>query len=137
MDFKKTLKSRLYIAIIYIILGIIIFAAFINRQDDNYISTFGFILTLLGIVRIRNYFLITKDDATIKKQQIIETDERNLTIISKAKSTAFSIYIILSCLSVIILSFLNLHDIAQLISYSVSLLVVLYWICYLIYQKKL
>ncbi|MBR4110765.1 MAG: hypothetical protein IKK43_03640 [Clostridia bacterium] len=137
MDFKKTLKSRLYIAIIYIVLGIIIFAAFINRQDDNYISTFGFILTLLGIVRIRNYFLITKDDATIKKQQIIETDERNLTIISKAKSTAFSIYIILSCLSVIILSFLNLHDIAQLISYSVSLLVVLYWICYLIYQKKL
>ena len=128
MDFKKTLKSRLYIAIIYIVLGIIIFAAFINRQDDNYISTFGFILTLLGIVRIRNYFLITKDDATIKKQQIIETDERNLTIISKAKSTAFSIYIILSCLSVIILSFLNLHDIAQLISYSVSLLVVLYWI---------
>ena len=137
MDFKKTLKSRLYIAIIYIVLGIIIFAAYINRQDDNYISTFGFILTLLGIVRIRNYFLITKDDATIKKQQIIETDERNLTIISKAKSTAFSIYIILSCLSVIILSFLNLHDIAQLISYSVSLLVVLYWICYLIYQKKL
>lgn len=137
MDFKKTLKSRLYIAIIYIVLGIIIFAAFINRQDDNYISTFGFILTLLGIVRIRNYFLITKDDETIKKQQIIETDERNLTIISKAKSTAFSIYIILSCLSVIILSFLNMHDIAQLISYSVSLLVVLYWICYLIYQKKL
>lgn len=137
MDFKKTLKSRLYIAIIYIVLGIIIFAAFINRQDDNYISTFGFILTLLGIVRIRNYFLITKDDETIKKQQIIETDERNLAIISKAKSTAFSIYVILSCLSVIILSFLNMHNIAQLISYSVSLLVVLYWICYLIYQKKL
>ena len=137
MEFKNKLKTRLYIAIIYIILGLVLFGAFAFNNINEYISTFGFILVLMGIVRIRNYYIITKNIETIRKQEIVETDERNISIINKAKSTSFSIYLMLSCITVIILSILNIHNIAQYISYSVFILILIYWICYFTYQKKL
>ena len=138
MDFKNKLKSRLFIGIIYIILGIImIIGTFIAKLDNDFISSFGFALVIMGLVRIRNYNIITKNDETIKKQEIAETDERNISIVHKARSTTFSIYVLISCITVIILSFLKLHDIAQYISFSVLILILIYWICYFVYQKKL
>ena len=137
MDYKKKLKSRLSIAIIYIVLGIMmIAAAFMTKTENDFISSFGFAMVIMGIVRIRNYRMITKDEDTIRKQQIIETDERNISIIHKAKSAAFSIYTFISGIAVIILSFLSLHEAAKWIAYSVCLLIVIYWICYFAYQKK-
>ena len=55
MDYKKKLKSRLNIAIIYIALGIImIVGVFPTKTDNDFISPFGFALIIMGIVRIGN-----------------------------------------------------------------------------------
>ena len=67
----------------------------------------------------------------------VESGKRNISIINKAKSTTFSIYLFLSCMAVTILALLGIHDIAQYIAYSVLLFVVIYWSCYWIYQKKM
>ena len=137
MDYKEKLKQRLYIAIIYIALGVMMIAGtFAIKTDNDFISAFGFAIIIMGIVRIRNYRMITKDEDTIRKQEIIETDERNISIIHKAKSTAFSIYILLLGTAVIVLSLFNMYEVARWIAYSVCLIVVIYWICYFIYQKK-
>lgn len=137
MDYKKKLKLRLYIAIIYIALGVtMIVGTFAVKTENEFISAFGFAMAIMGIVRRRNYFIITKNEETIRKQEIIETDERNLSIQNKAKSAAFYIYTLSSCTAVIILSFLNMHEAAKWVSCSVLLLVAIYWICYLVYQKK-
>ena len=127
MDYKKKLRSRLNIAITYIVLGVIfIVGTFITKTENDFISTFGFMMILMGLVRIRNYRIITKDEDTIRKQQIIETDERNISIVHKAKSAAFAVYTFI----------LGMHEVAKWVAYSVCLLVVIYWICYFIYQKK-
>lgn len=137
MDYKKKLRSRLNIAITYIVLGVMfIVGTSITKTENDFISTFGFMMILMGLVRIRNYRMITKDEDTIRKQEIIETDERNISIIHKAKSTAFSIYILLLGTAVIVLSLFNMHEVARWIACSVCLIVVIYWICYFIYQKK-
>ncbi len=137
MDYKEKIKSRLYIGVIYIAVGIMMIAsASVVKTDNDFISSLGLALVIFGIVRIRNYFIITKDERKLKKQQIAETDERNIAILTKAKSAAFSIYILFSCIVVIILSLLGFHDIARGIAYSVLLLVIIYWICYWVYQKK-
>lgn len=61
MDYKEKLKKRLYIAIIYTALGIMMIAGAITTKTTNdFISSFGFVLVVMGIVRIRNYFIITK-----------------------------------------------------------------------------
>lgn len=138
MNYKKKLKSRLNTAIIYIALGIMmIVGSFATKTDNDFISSFGFAIIIMGLVRIRNYRMITKDEDTIRKQEIIETDERNIAIQSKAKSATFSIYTLLLATAVIILSLFNMHEAAKWISYSVLLLIAIYWICYLVYQKKL
>ena len=137
MDYKKKLKSRLYIAVIYIALGVMMIAGtFAIKTDNDFISSFGFAIIVMGIVRVRNYFMITKNEDTIRKQEIIETDERNIAIRNKAKSATFSIYTLLLATAVIILSLFNMHEIAKWLAYAVLLLVAIYWICYLVYQKK-
>ena len=138
MDFKKKLKSRLNVGIIYIMLGIImiVLSFVIPKADNTFVSSFGFALLMIGIVRVRNYLIITKSEENIRKQEIAETDERNISIMHKAKSTAFSIYTLFLSVAVIVVSFLNMHEVAKWISCSVLFLVVLYWICYLVYQKK-
>lgn len=137
MNYKKKLKTRLYIGIVYIVLGIaMITGAFLSKTNNDFISSFGFVLTIMGIARVKKYFIITKDEETIKKQQTAETDERNLSILNKARSTSFSAYVLISGIGIIILSVFNMHKEATLIAYSVCLLVALYWIFYWIYQKK-
>lgn len=137
MDYRQKLQSRLYVAIINMAVGIMmIVGTFEIKTDNDFISSFGFALVITGVVRIRNYCLITRNEETIRKQQIAETDERNLAILNRAKSAAFSVYVLLSGTAVVILSLFNMHDVARWIAYSVCLLVVVYWICYWIYQKK-
>ena len=138
MDFKKKLQKRLAVALFFMVLGILMIAVpFFIKTADDFVSAFGFALFVTGFVRVRNYRMITKNEETLKKQEIAETDERNISIAKQAKSTAFSVYILLLNLGVIVLSFCRLHEIARWISYAVLFLILIYWICYFIYRKKM
>lgn len=137
MNFRKKLKIRLFIAIGYIILGIAMIVAFnVIRTENNFLSSFGFALTIIGIAQIRNYLMITKNEETMKKRQIAETDERNISIANKAKSVSFIIYVILACVSVIVLEILNKTQLAMILSGTVCVLISIYWISYWIISKK-
>ena len=97
MDYKKKLKQRLYYGVICIVLGVImIIGVTATKSENEYISAFGFAVAMVGIARIIQYLKITKNEDSIKKQKINETDERNLSIIQKAKSATFSIYLLIS-----------------------------------------
>ena len=137
MDYKKKLKQRLYIGVIYIVLGVMmIVGVFASKSDNDLISVFGFAVAMVGMARIVQYLKITKNEDSIKKQEINETDERNLSIIQKAKSTTFSIYLLITCTAVIITSLFDMPYVAKWIGYSQIALVIIYWSCYLVYQKK-
>lgn len=137
MDFKKKLRTRLYIAISYIILGVaLIVTAFITEMENEYFSPLGFAFAVIGIARVKQYFLISKNEETIKKQEIRETDERNISISNKAKSLSFSLYILLSCVAVIILQILGKSDLASILGLTVCALLIFYWVSYFIIRKK-
>lgn len=137
MDFKKKLKIRLFVAISYLILGIAMIVVFnVIKTDNSFFSSLGFALTVIGIARIRNYFLITKDEETITKRQIAENDERNISIANKAKSVAFLAYILVVCTSITILYALNKTQLAFILSGTVCFLLLVYWISYWIISKK-
>ena len=138
MDYKKKLKERLYIGVIYIALGVMMLVGvFLSKADNDFISALGFAVAMVGVARIIQYLKITKNEDSIKKQKINETDERNLSIIQKAKSATFSIYLVVTCAGVIITSLLDMPSVAKWIGYSQLILVIIYWFCYWIYQKKL
>ena len=138
MEFKKKLSRRMYIGIAYIVIGIAMIAmTFVTKNDSEYFSSFGLILAVMGIVRVRNYFIISRSEDSIKRREIAETDERNITISQKARASAFNFFVIACCVAVVTLYVIGKIAESRLISYSVCGLILLYWIFYLIYQKKM
>lgn len=137
MDFKKKLKIRLFYSIACIVSGLAMLVIFnIIKAGNSFLTSFGLGLTVVGIARVRNYFLITKNDETIRKQEIAETDERNIAIANKAKSISFIIYIIFTVIAIIVLHLFNQTLLATILSTSVCVLIVIYWICYWIINKR-
>ncbi len=137
MNFKNKLKTRLYIGVIYIVLGAIMFIGVTaTKYENEYILAFGFLLAMAGVARIIKYLKITKNEDSIKKQKINETDERNISIIQKAKSATFSIYLLISCSVVIVTALIDMPNVAKVIGYSQFVLVIVYWICYWVIRKK-
>lgn len=138
MNFKSKLKMRKATAIIFCVLGaVLIAAAVITKTENPFISSYGLALAVVGIARLKQYYRITRSEESVRKREIAENDERNILIAQKAKSMAFFLFIVITGIAVIVLSLLKMQETAALISYPVCLLVVLYWISYVIYQKKL
>ena len=137
MDFRRKLKIRLYVAIAYVILGIALIVTFnIIKTENDFLSSFGLALVVIGIVHIRRYFLITKNEETIKRRQIAETDERSIAIADKAKSIAFIVYVVLAAVAIIVLELLEYSLLSMVLSLTIGLLVAVYWIAYWIMYKK-
>lgn len=137
MDFKKKLKQRLYIAISYIVLGIILITTDILNHFDNYFFfSFGVALLMMGILRIFRYRKITRDEKSVRQQEVAEKDERLLMMSERAKSWAFSFSLMVGGSVVIVLSLLGYHDLAQPFAWYVCGMTVLYWICWNIIRKK-
>ncbi|MBQ4561418.1 MAG: hypothetical protein IJA55_03685 [Clostridia bacterium] len=135
MDFKKRMKIRLWTNIIYIVLGVAMIAAgFITKTDNEFVSSFGLTLTVVGLALIKKNIITSEEK--LKRREIVENDERNIAIVHKARSWAFSFYVILGCLAVIVLSLLSLQDIASWIGVGVFSLIAIYWICYFVVRRK-
>ena len=137
MDFRKKLKTRLAVAIVYMVLGLTMIVVFnVINTDNSFLSSFGLALVVIGLVRLRNYFLITKSEESIKKQQIAESDERNIAIAHKAKSITFMICTMLFCVVVIVLQLLEKSQLAMIVSGMVCVMLVIYWITYWVVRKR-
>lgn len=137
MDFKKRMKQRLYVAILYIALGLILIAtAIISKSDNYFLSSFGLTLLILGIMRFVQHHKITKDEKAMRQRELTETDERNIMMAERARSWAFSFSVMIAGIAVIVLSLLGYHDLVQPLAWFVCLMTLLYWICWSIIRKK-
>ena len=136
MEFKNKLKTRLYLAIAYIVIGLAMIVVFnIMENSNEFLSTLGLVLVVTGVVRWRNYRRITKTEETMKAQEIKETDERNVAIVQKARNIAFVIFVMVLALAIIVLQFLNLALYVQLLFAVMCVLLAIYWVSYLIIRK--
>ena len=137
MDFKKKMKMRLYVSLTYCILGIaLVVAGAINHFQNHFTVSYGFALLVIGFLRIAQNRKITKDDKTMRHQELSEADERNRMLSERAKSWTFSLTIIVSGLIVIVLSFLGYHDAAKPFSWFVCFMITAYWILRFIAGRK-
>ena len=137
MEFQKKLKLRQRSAIAYIVIGLaLILVETVAKTGNNFLPAFGFGLILNALLRLRQYRRITKDAESLKRQETAETDERNIQLAEKARSWAFSLYILLTGAVVIVLSLFNRVEDAQPYALSICLLVVLYWLSNIYLHKK-
>ena len=137
MEFKKKLKQRLYIALSYIAIGIALIAAdALNHFENQFFFSFGITLIVMGILRLIRHRKITKDDASIHRQEVAETDERTLMMAEKARSWAFSYSIMIAGIAVIVLSLLGKHDAALPFAWYLCGMTAVYWIFWIILRRK-
>ncbi len=135
MDYKKKLKTRLNTAIIMISVGIIFTVSSIFA-DSEMASTFGAVFLVMGIARVVQYKRLLNDPEEMRRREIVETDERNVMLWTKARSLAFVIYIIALGIAVIVLQLMEMTQAANIVSWCLMGFVVIYWICYFIIVKK-
>ncbi len=137
MDYRKKLKQRLYLGIFYIIFGIAIIAiTFIKRSDNSYFSTLGFVFVVLGIKKIRQYFVITRSEESIKKHEIAETDERFIMLQQKSATLSFTISSILGAIAIFVLHLLDMSLYASIVSYVICAYIFIQVICYFVLARK-
>ncbi len=136
MDFRRKLKIRLYLAIAYLVLGLTtIILSCVFPVQNNFIWGIGPALTVVGVARIKRHLIITKSEESIQKQEIAESDERNLSISNRAKTLAFNLYVLLACVAVIVLELFGISQYTTIITASVCLIICIYWISYFIFNK--
>ena len=135
MDYKKKLKTRLNTAIIMISVGIIFTVSSIFA-DSEMASTFGAVFLVMGIARVVQYKRLLNDPEEMHRREIVEKDERNVMLWTKARSLAFVIYIIALGIAVIVLQLMEMTQAANIVSWCLMGFVVIYWICYFIIVKK-
>ena len=136
MNFEKKIKTRIYTGVLYLIVGAAMIVTYAVKSGNEFLCSFGGALVLMGIVQILKHKRLLKNGDALEKRRIAETDERNIMLSHKAKSLAFSLYIFLSGCAVIVLQFLNMEEKALPLAYSVCALLILYFVCYYILNKK-
>ena len=135
MDYRKKLKTRLNTAIIMIGVGIIFTVSSIFA-DSEMASTFGAVFLVMGIARVVQYKRLLNDPEEMRRREIVEKDERNVMLWTKARSLAFVIYIIALGIAVIVLQLMEMSQAANIVSLCMMGFIVIYWICYFIIVKK-
>ena len=137
MEFRKKLKTRLYLAISYMIIGVaLIVVSNVVKNSNPFLNYYGIALAVVGVARLKQYFVTTRSDETIKAREIAETDERNISISTRAKSLSFVIYILAASVGVIVLQLLEMTNVAFYLGWSVIAMIAIYWMCYFIVRKK-
>ena len=137
MDFKKKIKTRICLGIIYLLIGAgLCIVCYTGVADNKFISSFGAALSVVGIARIIQYARLLSDPERMKSRAIAEKDERNIMLWEKARSLTFAIYISVAAAAMIVCLMLNFEFAGQIIAYNICGFVFIYWICYAIIKRK-
>lgn len=137
MDFAKKMKTRFYTAVGYTVFGVLlIVGAAVSGTENEFISAFGAAMVVCGLVRLKRHFAVTKNEETMRAQEIRETDERNIMLTHRARSAAFAWYVVLCGAVTIVLSLLGQHDAAKWTGLSMCAPVALFWLCWFVLRRK-
>ena len=129
-------KLRAVLSLCWITLGVVLLALGLTGRVDDYWTTMGFALSLVGLLQLLRRHRISRNPALKEKMEIAESDERNHFIRSRAWAWAGYLYILLVALAVIVLRILGEELLSVAAAYSVCLMVILYWVSYWVLQKK-
>lgn len=137
MEYQKKLKLRFVCAIGYLILGIVMaVTSWFSNVSGNYLFSMGIAMVTVGVLQVVRYNKIVKTPESIRKQELAETDERYQMLSERARSWAFSLYITLAGVAVIVLNLLGHAQAALPYAWSICGLLICYSGSWIYLQKK-
>ena len=129
-------EKRIFVFIIYLILGITLMLLGVLEILDSFWSGMGGALIAVGILRVIRILRYCKDESYRENIEIETNDERNQFIRNKAWAWSGYWFVMIAAISCIVLKLLGQDLLSIAAAFAVWVFMVLYWICYLILKKK-
>ena len=130
-------KKKLMVSILWIILGAALLIMDLAGVLDNSIfSGMGGGLLAIGIMQIVRNVKYNSDAAYKEKVDIAYEDERNRYLRMKAWAWAGYLFILGAAIVSIVLFVAKLTIYGQIVSFCMCAVLALYWISYMVLQKK-
>jgi len=139
MEYRKKIVKRIVIHIVWfaVMLALSAVAYFVGAEDvRNYMTTFAIALTAATAVRIVSGVRLLRNEEMLKKKEIAEKDERNLSIVLRAKGYTFGISVFAACIAILVLALLKMQTELKIVLYCLCFVLVVYYFVYLILQHK-
>lgn len=121
---------------IYMILGITLIILGALEIVDSFWSGMGGALIAVGVMRGIQMLRYRKDESYREKQQIAQNDERNRFLRNKAWAWAGYLFVLIAAVLAVVFKLLGQGLLSIAAGFAVSILALLYWICYLVLKKK-
>ena len=127
---------RIIAYIVYLILGVALIVLGILEVLDSFWSGMGGALIAVGVVRMMHILRYRNDESYREKMEIETKDERNQFIRNKAWAWAGYLFVLIAAICAIVFKLLGQDLLSITAGFAVSILVLLYWVCYLVLKKK-
>ena len=130
-------NKRLALSIFWVLLGVTLLVLSITEVlDSSMYAGMGSVLIVVGGLQIIRNIRYRKDAAYKEKVDTETSDERNRFLSMKSWSWTGYIVVIIQGIGVVVATVLREDTIRQILSYSVCLMVTVYWISYLVLSRK-
>ncbi len=130
------IKKKTIAYIILLIGGAVILGLGTAGIADSFYSGMGGGIIGISIIRLVQLVRFSKDKKYAKKVEIEVSDERNIYISNKAKSMAFNWGILACAAATVVLRIIGMNDQSTICGLTICIVLVLYWVIYLIYNKN-
>ena len=131
------MKNKLLIlGIVYIIIGLILSLLSFLSIVDEWWQSFGVAILVVGVLDIFRHIRYINNREYREKVDLSNNDERIRFIAMKAWSWAGYMFVMIAALGVIGFQIAGLEIWSIACSFCVCLVIVLYWISYMILNKK-
>ena len=129
-------KKRMWLSIVWLILGVVLLGLGVAEKVDAFWSGMGGALMAIGAVRLLRYYRLNKNESYREKMEIEMSDERNHFLRNKAWAWAGYLFVLTLAVLSIVLRIFGQELLSQAAGFAVCFMLVLYWGSYMVLSKK-
>lgn len=130
-------NRRLILSIFWVVLGLVLFVLSVAEiLDPTYFSAMGAALAVVGTLQVIRHLRYRKDKEYKEKIDIEVTDERNRFLRLQSWAWTGYIVVLIEAAGSIAAAVLGQETVRQVLSYSVCLIICVYWISWFILSRK-
>ncbi len=130
-------NKKLALSVFWVIVGVtLIVLTFIEVLPPAFYSGMGGALTAVGALQIARNLRYRSDETYREKLDVEMKDERNSFLRLKSWSWAGYLTVLLEACGVIVAQIAGQDTVMKVLSYSVCLILLLYWVAYLVLKRK-
>ena len=129
-------KVKFSFNIVYVIVGCILIGFAVLEKLDSFWSGMGSALLVVGLINLLKIHRLNKNEEYREKLEIEMSDERLQFIRNKAWAWSGYLFVLISAVACIVFKVMNLDQLSLYASFSVCLVLVLFWASHAIIKRK-